>query len=151
MSCETNDASGADAAISPAPAAKGANMKRIPAILFGAWGAVWLCCEALAPAVPPWMWPTLFAAFLPIELWGALRQGEGDTLSEGVWAFLRAGWARTAIGVALALALATRFASIPWLLAEATLSPWEAIPWGFLSAGLGAWLVVHFAALGRHG
>ena len=101
--------------------------------------------------MPPVWWIYLFLAFIVLELHGALDKRKGDTLSETVWILERKGPARRIFGVALALALATRFLSLPFLLSGIVHPVVAYIPWILLSIGLAGWLAVHFGDLGKEG
>ncbi len=124
--------------------------------LFGAWTFAWLVVEfflniGYLPKEASWAFPVLLFVFLPLELHGAKTSKLGDTYSESVWGFIQKKPARKIVGAALALALAFRAATFPYLLEGTENIFIRDLPWWAISTGLFGWLVQHFPESGKRG
>ena len=133
-----------------------ATIRPLSAVIFGLWLAVWLTAELVTAADlnPEWIHRVFIGliVFFPIpEIWGAVSKRNGDTFSELIWVFIGDQPARKIVGVALAAALASRAATIPYLVQGST-DFWALdLPWWFMCSGLFGWLARHFPESGRRG
>ena len=117
------------------------------------WFTAWLLCEAFFSHIPVWGWIVLSGWLLGMELWGVFSRRDKNTLSEQLWAFRSAGWARGILLVGVTVALCIRAYSL-WIMINTAepLTRWLALgPWACVALGLFGWLLIHVLADGRYG
>ena len=128
------------------------------AIAFWTWALVWVGFELMSDTIPNQWFLWLFAAFLPLELAGAIIKNRyGDTFSETLWSFAkpiskpnvpgaakREAWARKVFIAFIGPALGARFISLKWAYLNEIPQLLLDLPFIFIGVGLTAWLFTHF-------
>ena len=87
-------------------------------------------------------WDLLFYLIMGVEALAIADKDKGDTLSEHIWKFQEAGWARSILVGGITLWIVFRFT---------TLGTGPSVGRYLLAAGLGGWLLFHFFLRGRKG